>query len=49
MLYLHITQLSFFISSYNFQFVELNIRMIRLRYGSIPIPQVLIGRPYRPV
>ena len=33
----------------NFQSVELNIRMIRLRYGSIPIPQILISRPYRPV
>lgn len=33
----------------NFQFAELNIRMIRLRYGSIPIPQILISRPYRPV
>ena len=33
----------------NFQFVELNIRMIRLRYGSIPIPQILISRPCRPV
>ena len=33
----------------NFQFVELNIRMIRLRYGSNPIPQTHISRPYRPV
>ena len=32
-----------------FKFAELNIRMIRLRYGSIPIPQILISRPYRPV
>ena len=32
-----------------FQFAELNIRMIRLRYGSIPIPQIPISRPYRPV
>ena len=32
-----------------FQFVELNIRMIRLRYGSITIPQILISRPCRPV
>ena len=32
-----------------FQFAELNMRMIRLRYGRTPIPQILISRPYRPV
>ena len=32
-----------------FQFAELNIRMIRLRYGRTPIPQIHISLPYRPV